>query len=167
MSSNIRKAAVLAVLILGLVGIGASPAGAGTTQFSGTAAFDTDGVCNGVGVPSNFFDYPPIVMSGGLQGCWYTDVLTAKDNGVPSGVYLETGQEMFVGTFDGKTGSFTTTYRFESKWDPDVSSLVEVKGRCQHPIVAGAGGLAGITGRVDFRDVVANGTYVYRGHINV
>ena len=86
---------------------------------------------------------------------------------MPSGVYLETGQEMFVGTFDGKTGSFTTTYKSESKWDPDVFSLVEVKGRCQHPIAAGAGGLAGITGRVDFQDVVSNGTYVYRCHINM
>lgn len=164
-----RRVAVLAVLILGLVGVGASPAGAGTTQISGTAAFDDGSVCSGAGVPSNFFDYPPLVMSGDLRGCWYTDVLTAKDNGAPSGVYLETGQEMFVGTIGGKTGSFTTTYKFESKWDPDVSSLVEVKGRCQHPIAAGAGGFAGITGRVDFQDVItASGTtYVYRGHVNV
>ena len=58
MSSKIRRAAVLAVLILGLVGLAATPARAGTTQFSGTAAFDTGGVCSGAGVPSNFFALP-------------------------------------------------------------------------------------------------------------
>jgi hypothetical protein len=63
--------------------------------------------------------------------------------------------------------NFTTTYKFESKWDPDVSTGVEVKGRCEHPIVAGTGDFAGITGRVDFKDVVANGTFVYRGHLTV
>ena len=162
---DVRRLVVLAVLTLGLVGVGATPAGAGTSQISGTAFFDPGGVCDGIGVPSNFFDYPPIVMSGDLQGCWYTDVLTSKDNGAPSGVYLETGQEMFV-PFAG-TGSFTTTYKFESKWAPDVSSGVEVKGRCQHPIVAGTGEFVGVSGRVDFKDVIANGTYVYRGHLKV
>ena len=62
---------------------------------------------------------------------------------------------------------FTTTYKFESKWDPDVSTGPEVRGRCQHPIVTGSGtgGFAGATGRLDFKDVVEDGTYLYRGHI--
>lgn len=162
---NFRRLAVLAVLILGLVGVGASPASAGTTQISGTATFeDPGGLC--ADLPSGFSDYPGLVMSGDLNGCWYTDVLTAKDNGAPSGVYLETGRELFV-PFDDADSSFTTTYKFESKWDPDVSSLVELKGRCQHPIVAGRGEFAGVTGRVDFKDVVADGTFVYRGHLSV
>ena len=92
---NFRRLAVLAVLILGLVGVGASPASAGTTQISGTATFeDPGGLC--ADLPSGFSDYPGLVMSGDLNGCWYTDVLTAKDNGAPSGVYLETGRELFV-----------------------------------------------------------------------
>ncbi len=99
-------------------------------------------------------------MSGSLEGCWYTRVDTVKDNGAPSGVYLETGREVFVGSLDGgPDGVFTTTYRFESKWDPDVSTGSEVRGRCQHPIVAGSGtgGFAGASGRVDFKDIVLPG----------
>ena len=40
-------------------------------------------------------------MTGSLDGCWYTNVETAKDNGAPSGVYLETGREVFVGSLNG------------------------------------------------------------------
>ena len=45
----------------------------------------------------------------------------------------------------------------------------EVKGRCQHPIVAGSGtgGFAGATGRFDFKDVISDGSIVYRGHITL
>jgi hypothetical protein len=49
------------------------------------------------------------------------------------------GEEIFVGTLDGEDGTFTTTYKFESKWDPDVSTGSEVHGRCQHKIVEGSG----------------------------
>jgi hypothetical protein len=45
----------------------------------------------------------------------------------------------------------------------------ELKGRCQHPIAtgSGAGGFAGATGRVDFKDEVSTGRYLYRGHIKL
>ena len=64
-------------------------------------------------------------------------------------------------------GTFATTYKFESKWDPDVSTGSEVHGRCQHPIVAGSGtgGFEGATGRVDFKDEVTTGQNFYWGHI--
>jgi len=50
-----------------------------------------------------------------------------------------------------------------------VSTGVEVKGRCQHPIVKGSGtvGFAGATGRLDFKDEVSTGLYFYRGHIKL
>jgi len=50
-----------------------------------------------------------------------------------------------------------------------VSTGAELKGRCQHPIVAGKGEFAGVKGRVDFKDVItATGTtFVYRGHLKV
>jgi hypothetical protein len=56
---------------------------------------------------------------------------------------------------------------FESQWTPDFGS--ELHGRCQHPIVAGsgAGGFEGATGRVDFKDEVTTGRYLYRGHITL
>lgn len=50
------------------------------------------------------------------------------------------------------------------------ASGAEVRGRCQHPLVAGSGtgGFAGATGRVDFKDIIGDPiTYVYRGHIRV
>jgi hypothetical protein len=165
---NFRRLAVLAALILGLVGVGATPARAGTTQISGTASFDDpEELCPDV-LPSGFDSYPALVMDGDLEGCWYTHIESSKDNGAPSGVYLETGSELFI-PFEDPDSSFTTTYKFESKWDPDVSTGVELKGRCQHPIVAGTGEFAGVKGRVDFKDVItATGTtFVYRGHLKV
>ena len=75
-------------------------------------------------------------MTGSLEGCWYTNVETiTKDNGAPSGVYIESGEEIFVSLNGGPDGTFSTTYKFESKWDPDVSTGSEVHGRCQHPII--------------------------------
>ncbi len=102
-----------------------------------------------------------------MQGCWYTKVDTSKTT--PSGVYLEAGREVFVGSLNGgRFGVFATTYKFESKF----SGSTEIFGRCQHPLVAGSGtgGFAGATGRVDIKDIVAdpsNVYYVYRGHISI
>jgi hypothetical protein len=93
-----------------------------------------------------------------------------RDRGARSGVYIETGRELVVASLNGgPVGTFTTTYQFESKWDPDVSTGAEVKGRCQHPITVGSGtgGLSGATGRLDFKDEVATGLFFYRGHINL
>lgn len=169
---NSRRLGVLAVLVIVLTIAGSAPASARSNQISGVGVFDVSGsTCSGP--PSGYADfvsYPPIVLSGSLQGCWYTKVDTFKDNGAPSGVYLESGREVFVGSLNGgPTGVFTTTYKFESKWDPDVSTGSEVRGRCQHPLVAGSGtgGFAGATGRVDFKDIVADGSYIYRGHISI
>ena len=109
-------------------------------------------------------------MTGSLGGCWYTNIEMTKDNGAPSGVYIESGEEVFVGSLNGgPEGTFGTTYQFESKWDPDVSTGSEVHGRCQHPIVAGSGtgGFEGATGRADFKDEVTTGQFFYRGHIKL
>ena len=107
---------------------------------------------------------------GSLRGCWYTDSIdpdSIHDN--PSGTWRERGEETFDGCyFVGETnmgcGTFSTTYHFTGKFDSDG----EVFGRCQHPIVVntGTGVFAGITGRVDFKDVdPAAGLLEYRGHI--
>ena len=153
------------VMAMGLV----APANAaGTTQISGSGFYETKGECGTP--PAGFADYPGLVVKGDLKGCIYTDVLTAMNLGAPSGIYLETGREIFVGSLNnGPKGTFQTTYRFESKWNPDVSTGVEVKGRCQHPIVAGSGtgGFAGATGRLDLKDEVSTGMYFYRGHITL
>jgi hypothetical protein len=83
----------------------------------------------------------------------------------PNGLYLEAGEEVFVGTLNGgPAGTFTTMYRFEARLDPNGT---EIRGHCQHPIVAGSGtgGFTGATGLVLFRDVIPQD--FYRGHITL
>jgi hypothetical protein len=162
---------VLFVLVVGLIVALAVPAGAATNQLSGVGIVDTTGACPPP--PTGFEDFtslPPLVMTGSLDGCLYTKVITAKDNGTPSGVYQERGEEVFVGSLNGgPVGTFATTFKFTSKWDPEVSTGSEVHGRCQHPIVAGSGtgGFAGATGRLDFKDEVVTGEFLYRGHVSL
>ena len=169
---QLLRVGTLAILLIGLITIGSASAGATSNQVSGVGVFDLSGsTCSGPPAGyADFISYPPIVLTGDLEGCWYTKVDTVKDNGAPSGIYLDTGREVFVGRLkDGPVGLFATTYQFESKWDPDVSTGSEVVGRCQHPIVSGSGtgGLAGATGHINFKDVVANGSYEYRGHVSI
>jgi hypothetical protein len=140
-------------------------AAAGTERISGVGTFDSAGACPAP--PPGYGDFTDftIVMTGSLEGCWYTKVITSKET--PSGVYLETGEEVFVGSLGGgDEGTFTTTYRFESKFAPDGA---EIHGRCQHPITAGSGtgGLAGAIGRVNFKDDVVTGELFYKGHIKL
>ncbi len=78
------------------------------------------------------------------------------------------GQALFtdLGLNGGPVGTFTTTYKFEAKFAPDGS---EIHGRCQHPIVdgSGTGGFEGASGRLNFKDIVETGEYLYKGHIDV
>ena len=104
-------------------------------------------------------------MTGDLEGCLYTFVETAESS--PSGTYRETGTEPFVGSYLGGAGTFETTYRFEAKYE-DVANLAgEIFGRCQHPIVEGSGTgiFEGVSGRLDFKDDVETGNFLYRGHL--
>ena len=165
------RAAIFAGLLVALSLI-AAPANA-ANQISGTANFAAPGKCppppDGF---ADFVDYPPIDMNvdmnGSLDGCWYTNILTAKTT--PGGVYLESGEELFVGSLNGgPLGTFRTTYKFEAKLN---SAGLEIKGRCQHKIVAGSGtgGFLGASGRVDFKDIIEDTTlieYHYRGHISL
>ena len=151
----------------------AAPANA-ANQISGTANFAERPEC--LPAPTDFADYPPIDMNfespSSLDGCWYTNILTAKTT--PGGVYLESGEELFVGSLNGgPEGSFRTTYKFEAKLTSDLPPS-EIRGRCQHKIVAGSGtgGFTGASGRVDFKDIINKETlaliqYDYRGHISL
>ena len=110
--------------------------------------------------PPDGFDELTFVISGDLEGCWYTNVGQGWDLGPPSGLYFEVGQEVFVGTVhDGPGGTFSTTYTFESQWDPGYTTGGdEIWGRCQHLIVSGSGtgGLSGVTGFIGRTDVVTD-----------
>ena len=155
---------LVAVALIGVVSTAPSPALAeGATQISGVAFFDEPEplVCDPV--PPRY-DYA-LVMTGDLTGCLYTDVET--DQSSPSGTYRETGTELFVGSYLGKSGTFETTYRFEAKYE-DVDTLSgEIFGRCQHPIVEGSGTgiFEGVSGQLFFKDDVESGTFPYRGHL--
>jgi hypothetical protein len=164
-----HRLALLVVLAMGLLMVSPLAANAATNRISGAANYDATACLGPPAGYEDFTSYPGLVMTGSLEGCLYTKVETSKET--PGGVYLETGEEVFVGRLDnGPVGSFATTYGFESKWDPDVSSGVEVRGRCQHPIVegSGTGGFEGARGRLDFKDIIGDPvTYVYRGHITL
>jgi hypothetical protein len=161
-SATIRPLAFVVALLASLLLALPAPAHAANDQLTGTALF-TAGCPD---APSPYDDYDPLVMSGSLVGCWYTNVETSLIT--PGGVYHESGTELFVGQLDGgPTGTFTTTYKFDAKLNADGT---EVRGRCHHPIVSGSGtgGFAGATGRVDFKDIIGDPiTYEYRGHISL
>ena len=161
------RAAIFAGLFVAL-SLVAAPANA-ANQISGTAELIPTPNAQCPNEPS-YPDYSAIDMDGSLDGCWYTKILTPIPfETTPSGVYLESGEEKFVGSLNGVQGTFTTTYKFEAKLDT-VTGL-EIKGRCQHKIVAGSGtgGFAGASGRVDFKDIIdgTTVTYEYRGHISL
>jgi len=167
MPTTLRRLGLLIGLVMAVVVVNPIAADA-ATRLSGEGAYDA-GQCPAPPAGyEDFTSYPGLAMTGSLEGCLYTKVITSKET--PGGVYLESGEEVFIGSLGtGPVGTFATTYKFESKWDPDVSTGVELHGRCQHPVVegSGTGGLAGAKGRLDFKDIIGDPvTYVYRGHLS-
>ena len=133
-------------------------------QLSGSGYFDADDVCNAAAMGADF----SLILEGDLDGCLYTFVDGGFGTCMPSGVYYETGTEIFVGrNKDGEEGAFGTTYRFTAKYTDCPNLEGQIFGRCQHPIVAdsGSGGFAGFSGRLDFRDDVEAFEFPYRGHL--
>jgi hypothetical protein len=150
-------ASVLAVL--------AMPASAGTTQVSGIGVFNNECQPPVGSPPGDLGDYPPIDLSGSLDGCWYTYVSASQFN--PSGTYIEQGTEIFVGCLNDTTcGTFETTYTFTAKYVDDTFAE-EIHGRCHHPIVDGTADFAGTKGVILFKDDVVNLKFDYRGHIGL
>jgi len=159
----LKAATVSAVVVATALVVAVATAMAGTTQVSGSSVYNE--VCTppeAAGTaPADTGDYPPLVMSGSLEGCWYTYVSDAKEN--PSGTYKETGTELFVGCLSEATcGEFTTTYTFTGKF---TSSLEEIHGRCQHAVTGTTGDFAGMSGVILFKDDVDTGIFYYRGNI--
>ena len=134
------------------------------TQLSAIGVYAAVGECTSSDEHADYI----VSITGDFAGCLYTYV-DAYDCS-PSGTYREEGREHFVGTYNGRTGSFWTTYKFESKFEgcsPTGAPLGgEIKGRCQHPIKAGSGRgvFEGVTGRLDMQDNIAAGNFFIRGH---
>jgi hypothetical protein len=158
-------ALALTIALVAAKDVSAAPSPAlagGATQISGYAYFDDPEEAACATVPG--YEYA-LVMYGDFEGCLYTHVETAVSS--PSGTYRETGTELFVGEYNGEVGTFSTTYRFEAKYE-DVANLSgEIFGRCQHPIVEGSGTgvFEGVSGILLFKDEVETGTFFYRGHL--
>ena len=114
------------------LGLMAPAQAAGTTQIGGDAGFG--GACTDP--PVGFDDYPGLTLTGDLEGCLYTNVVTSVQK--PSGVWIETGHETFVGSLSGGAeGTFTTNYRFQGKYEPGF--VVEIFGALPAPDRRGLG----------------------------
>ena len=153
------------IVLLGFVSL----VSAGSPQISGIGYFDDSGACTDdvTGPEGQSPDFANI-MTGDLKGCLYVFVDPDSIRETPSGVYIERGAEIYVGSGDdGDNGTFMTTYLFTAKFDESGQKF----GRCQHPIVAGSGtgDYDGVRGRLDFKDSIEGGIAVnfpYTGHLN-
>jgi hypothetical protein len=138
---------------------------AGATQISGVGFFDATDACNSPGQGAAY----ALNLTGDLEGCHYFFIDEFECS--PSGTYREVGRELFVGMYNGQSGTFWTTYRFEAKYEgcaENGSPLgTEILGRCQHPIVEGSGTgvFQGVTGRLNFKDDIEAGNFPYTGHL--
>jgi hypothetical protein len=137
----------------------------GATQISGVGFVDATDECNSPSQGANF----ALTLTGDLVGCLYIFVDDFECS--PSGTYREEGRELFVGTYNGESGTFWTTYKSEAKYEgcaEDGSYLgAEILGRCQHPIVNGSGDgvFDGVTGRLNMKDDIEAGNFPYTGHL--
>ncbi|GLU44027.1 hypothetical protein [Allomuricauda sp. NBRC 101325] len=138
---------------------------AGATQINGIGYYAEETDCDYTAAGADF----ALGMSGDLEGCLYVFV---EDYGcTPSGIYLESGTEIFTGYYKGEYGTFVTTYKFEAKYEgcsEDGFFLgAEIFGRCQHPVVKGSGTgvFEGVTGRINFVDDVVTMEFPYKGHL--
>jgi len=138
--------------------------GAGATQISGIGFYATANECD---YESQGAVYA-IKMTGDLEGCLYAFIDDYECS--PSGTYREEGREHFVGTYNGQSGEFWTTYKFEARYEGCNNGApegAEIFGRCQHPIVAGSGTgvFAGVSGQINFKDDIEAGNFPYRAQL--
>src|SRR5262245_49940466 len=149
--------ALAAAVCVGAI-MSATPASAArASRISGVGYFDESDVCDSGSVGADF----ALIMTGDLEGCLYVFVETSSFT--PSGTYMETGTELFVGA----DGSFETAYRFEAKYEDPANLIGEIFGRCQHIIVqdSGTGDFDGVGGRIDFKDDIEAGDFPYQGSL--
>jgi hypothetical protein len=157
---------VVTVLLLALTSFSLSPPSPvmadQLVQVSGIAYFAEEGQCND---PQGANDDFALYVTGDLRGCLYTFIETSTCS--PSGTYVETGHEIFVGEGPDGSGTFTTHYRFEAKYHDCATLQGEIIGRCQHPIVSGSGtgAFSGVKGQLNFRDDVELVQFPYTGHL--
>lgn len=155
-----KCAPVLAAAVCAAAMMMAAPMSASAqevTRISGIGFFDEFDAGDSGSLGADF----ALILTGDLEGFLYVFVETAEYT--PSGTYMETGTEIFVGV----DGSFATDYRFEAKYEDPANLIGEIFGRCQHVIVdgSGTGAFEGANGRIDFKDDIEAGNFPYRGSL--
>lgn len=133
-------------------------------QLSGIGQPD-DGTCGTETPDGTAADYSYMV-GGELEGCMYV-FIDAFECG-PTGIYVETGKELFVGTLDGNSGTFETNYEFLGRFSDCENLGGQVSGGCYHAIIAGSGEEAfdGVIGRLVFVDDVEAGNFPYIANVD-
>jgi hypothetical protein len=157
--TNVIRAVVALAIITGPVSV-ALPAGAAGQAVVVSGVLSPP---NGTECPLEAGDLGALVATGSLEGCWYlvTQVVDhANDNG---GGFRAHGTERFAGCLGERCGNFFTTFTFTAKFAADGT---EIHGRCHHPVVAGDGGFAGITGNIEMHDE-PNGCVLYNGELRL
>lgn len=179
MRKRIELLGIVLVLVLGLMAALTQQASAtagtghGWKYVSGVGLPDIKKACNTTDqMPDKFKDYfsiPPMVMTGDLQGCWYTKVDPTSVIDFANGWHFERGWEVFFDHNRSKN-RFETTYTFQGQYDPTGH---EIQGQCQHPIInrTGRGGLAGANGQLFFTDEIAandaDNRFPYQGYFRI
>jgi len=164
--STVLPLTTVALVTLGVAFAASSPVHAGDATRIGGVGYFADpaaGECidDAEGNGSDF----ALRMTGDLEGCHY--VFVAEYECSPSGTYRERGTEIFVGEYQGQSGTFATTYLATAKLGACPDFATEIFGRCQHPIVrrSGTGVFDGVTGRFDIKDDLEAGNFPYKGHL--
>jgi hypothetical protein len=160
MNKTARRIAILAALILSMVGLAFAPAALAsqsvqsTPADAGSAATETihvQGLATPVGDSTSVY-----TMSGDLVGVW--TFLTANVLYASPTFYVQSGKEKFVGCIDldedgcdayDYNGELRTSYVYWASFD---SNGRLIKGQCVHPITAGSGSFKGASGVIHMFD---------------
>ena len=162
MPSRLRLSVALSVIVCVAALVAAAPASASTVQLSGVQTL--------IDPATGTYD-----MEGSLIGTWYTTGF--EITGVhPSGTVQATGTELFDGCLDldgdeactaeDPSGTLSFEMKFSGKFVPPLL-MIELHGRCQHPIVAGTEDFEEATGVIHFKDIPPGGIATYQGHISL
>ena len=74
-----------------------------------------------------------LYFEGDLEGCLYTYVNPESSGCTSGGTYHEFGNEVFVGTYNGEYGTFTTEDVFKAKYRDCPNFAGQISGGCRHP----------------------------------
>lgn len=138
----------------------------------------TGSTCNnGAGVGA-------LELTGDLQGCLIFFVETAVCTELNGFALLdETGTELFIGSWAGQTGEFTTEYTLKATFaqgacadldaaDYDAFYGKQLTGGCDHYITGSAGVFDGRNGLITFHDIIPDpgvsgaSNFFYEGYLN-